>query len=1050
MAIRMDPFIAFETEVRNNSSQGIDGTGSQAEYVPFSPLEEYWDATRISEVLNSRPGESQNVRIETIRKRFLRIFSILVYCTTDVAFRVSYICRFINSNIDDDNLPLESPDPRVFMNGEEGRAAWAAFDKHQFLFNPISLGEDFPHNKSISDRCILPWEPGRILSEGKNNKTVVQIYRVNDTNELHKRGDIIAVKKTRLRDINGLSDPEAEETFTNEGVAYMALENFSEQAHASKYFLEYYGSFKQNGWGYVLLEYADQGSLHEFYSQNHTPHDLSEVYDLWEAMLKLLDGLTLLHHLNGEVTISILRGIHQDLKPTNVFVFKVHRGSLGYQYRFKIGDFGLSSIRLHQTIHPDNKGTTMYGAPELFILQPSFQHFDVGTTSKVDIWSLGCIYFEMLVWIVCGERGRDEFLSLRQKGNNIRATFHNRNKNLDALDEMLGLLLSRQRVFDNITEPFAERIQKSMLCLRPQDRMDAQFLSREFADLLKKAKEEGFAPGTGGTLAEGRSSRNQYHDQAAGSSNHPTTTDAPHGTFGRMSGSPDPLSGNSQDAGSSHFPRDALGMGATTNLGSQGTRPSPPGGARGQPASRVVTQLTGHRQDTSTSDAQSRAARRNTRGTVNGVLTNSHHNPNNRARPPHGDHRVSVPPSTSARPPQKPTFFTNCPHSLDIGVPTGPSGQPSGMQPYHLQDPIPPFQHPGPNQQVGFKKQIPLIGPRAALNRSSSIRTIREEPVYPRVHDILAYKGEKKEEKRKKWLGQRGSSEDLPQGYSDALKYQKNREQIFIVDNSASMFEHWNNVLETVEAISYVVKGCDPDGVELFLVSDPQKPKKAKKDATQDLVRYLKKQKRPATQNDNLELNFGQILNKVRSMMQDAKGGNNSLISLSPFSSNTRAGVSIYFLTDGIWFDDDSDGHSAIAAPILNLIKMMKRANYDRTEIMIQFIQFGNDVRGTERLVYLDDGLKAEVGVDGFDIVDRKPWDSNVWKILKGSLSRSNDNSDDQENYEGVAPLGTDSQIYVEQTPTIYTAQMSPGLIHYPHCPSQERRGGSCSCGTEG
>jgi serine/threonine protein kinase len=70
----------------------------------------------------------------------------------------------------------------------------------------------------------------------------------------------------------------------------------------------------------------------------------------------------------------------RDIKPANVFIDK-------YQL-FKLGDFGLARILSSDTqLAKTNVGTPYYMAPE--------QVNELPYNEKCDIWSMGCLLFEM-------------------------------------------------------------------------------------------------------------------------------------------------------------------------------------------------------------------------------------------------------------------------------------------------------------------------------------------------------------------------------------------------------------------------------------------------------------------------------------------------------------------------------------------------------------------------------------------------------------------------------------------------------------------------------
>ncbi|KAI1044539.1 hypothetical protein LB505_011062 [Fusarium chuoi] len=58
---------------------------------------------------------------------------------------------------------------------------------------------------------------------------------------------------------------------------------------------------------------------------------------------------------------------------------------------------------------------------------------------------------------------------------------------------------------------------------------------------------------------------------------------------------------------------------------------------------------------------------------------------------------------------------------------------------------------------------------------------------------------------------------------------------------------------------------------------------------------------------------------------------------------------------------------------------------------MFQFIRFGDDPTGTERLDYLDNQCKRQTKTDHYDIVDAKHCDEHVPDIVIGSISRWHD-----------------------------------------------------------
>lgn len=81
--------------------------------------------------------------------------------------------------------------------------------------------------------------------------------------------------------------------------------------------------------------------------------------------------------------------IHRDLKPSNVLIFGEDVDVLGQNNVAKIGDFGFSKPYTYQGTMTPNVITSWYRPPEIAL---GYDHYDY----KSDIWSLGCIFFELL------------------------------------------------------------------------------------------------------------------------------------------------------------------------------------------------------------------------------------------------------------------------------------------------------------------------------------------------------------------------------------------------------------------------------------------------------------------------------------------------------------------------------------------------------------------------------------------------------------------------------------------------------------------------------
>lgn len=64
--------------------------------------------------------------------------------------------------------------------------------------------------------------------------------------------------------------------------------------------IKFHGSFVRGTSYNVLLEYADKGTLADYFKTESPPADGKEIIQFWEAMFKLLDALRCIHEVGSD------------------------------------------------------------------------------------------------------------------------------------------------------------------------------------------------------------------------------------------------------------------------------------------------------------------------------------------------------------------------------------------------------------------------------------------------------------------------------------------------------------------------------------------------------------------------------------------------------------------------------------------------------------------------------------------------------------------------------------------------------------------------------
>jgi len=135
----------------------------------------------------------------------------------------------------------------------------------------------------------------------------------------------------------------------------------------------------------TVLEYCEGNDLDFFLKQHKTIPEK-------ESRSIIMQTVSALRYLNVNIRPPV---IHYDLKPGNILL-----GTGEHSGEIKITDFGLSKQMDEDNYDPDlgmdltsqGAGTYWYLPPEVFVQGPNPPKI----SSKVDVWSVGCIFFQCI------------------------------------------------------------------------------------------------------------------------------------------------------------------------------------------------------------------------------------------------------------------------------------------------------------------------------------------------------------------------------------------------------------------------------------------------------------------------------------------------------------------------------------------------------------------------------------------------------------------------------------------------------------------------------
>lgn len=217
------------------------------------------------------------------------------------------------------------------------------------------LAQPLPRAAEPRTFCEGRFEFLEKLGEGSYGK----VYKVYD----NLRREVVALKKVKFHSERYQGVPQS---------SLRELAILKELNHMNIIRLEdIIGSRDASHEIFLVFQMAD----HDLRRYQHNHKYSLPRYRIKTIMLGLLKGVDYLHQH---------RIIHRDLKPENVLISKDGDN-------IKIADFGLSRT-IHMPLRPYSKEilSMWYRSPEICM---GYKNYSIG----VDIWALGCIFFEIMV-----------------------------------------------------------------------------------------------------------------------------------------------------------------------------------------------------------------------------------------------------------------------------------------------------------------------------------------------------------------------------------------------------------------------------------------------------------------------------------------------------------------------------------------------------------------------------------------------------------------------------------------------------------------------------
>lgn len=176
------------------------------------------------------------------------------------------------------------------------------------------------------------------------------------------------------------------------------LQRMNDYGHA--HFIRGIAYYTQRGEHFFLFPWAEDGNLEQYWDRADPSLASTHCWAL-KQMAGIASGIRKLHSHNYR---------HGDLKPQNILCFRDGESADGQ--RLVIADVGLAKV--HEQLTQFREGVTGTNAISVAYAPPEVElNVEMGrpTSRLYDIWSIGCLFLEFVIWLA---EGKDQLKAFRE------------------------------------------------------------------------------------------------------------------------------------------------------------------------------------------------------------------------------------------------------------------------------------------------------------------------------------------------------------------------------------------------------------------------------------------------------------------------------------------------------------------------------------------------------------------------------------------------------------------------------------------------------------
>ncbi|ROV94108.1 hypothetical protein VPNG_09346 [Cytospora leucostoma] len=380
--------------------------GWKQDYVPEGCLDQLITRDAIIREFSKDDEPDENIHIPEDLIRFIlqsakKVLATSLWSGVESRQLQRAMKTFRSAGFKDSSLPVKVLDPREapWSQLKWNSVKFKTFQEMQWKFVVPIFSED-NIKLELENRHILPFK-----SVEREVKTggFSEVYEF-DGSPANAAIKAIKPPTTTQTETQAKKEWEREEK---------ALEEMRDIRHP--HIIEVKAIFTWKGKGnFFMFQWADGGSLRDYYKNNPRPkltNDfMKEIVNQFVGLAHALDALH--NYKKNDKNAGSYR--HGDLKPENILRFE-NGTQMGF---LRIADLGLAKHHFDETGLRDKNTSTRHGTP--FYEPPEvFRNPKEARSRQYDIWSMGCVILEVLVWLLYGTDALEAFInSMNQSFSN--------------------------------------------------------------------------------------------------------------------------------------------------------------------------------------------------------------------------------------------------------------------------------------------------------------------------------------------------------------------------------------------------------------------------------------------------------------------------------------------------------------------------------------------------------------------------------------------------------------------------------------------------------